>query len=162
MNAIQPIHPNVQIVKSLLSLLKPGETASYEEISRAIGEPVKSRGFEARVKSAMRALHREGVNISRIKGESFLREDCCQSISRVQVRELKSMERKSRKTGRTLANINVSELPDAKKPDYFAMRTINNIVYAATQPAACKRVLAIARTSNAVIPMADALLAIEK
>ena len=155
------IHPDVATVKALLSAAEIGGVIPYLTVSKAIAEPVTSPAFERRIKTAVGALRREGVNITRIPAKGLLRETNEQALARVQERERNSIGRKARKVGETLANIDVTALPTDRHADFFAERTINNLVFRATQPAARRKLALATANSNAVLPMADAIKALE-
>lgn len=150
-------HPDVAIVKSVLKEMKPGEVQPKEKAAAALGlkpdDPVLAR----RAAVARRQLRHEGINVICVPGVGFQWMTDEQTLTRHQGRERKGLLRKARKAGEALANIDVNALPEEKRPEFFAERTINNIVFLATNSQSRQKMLAAAKVAQKAIPMAKAL-----
>ena len=152
-------HPDVAIVKAaLLHDCQPGTVCPAATIAAAIQLKPTDPIFYRRQKKARDQLRREGVNIVSVRGEGFLRETPDQTMGRHQGRERKSMNRKARRNGESLAAVDVASFAEEKRAEYFAERTINNVVIVATGHQARQKMLAAAKATSAVLPMAKALL----
>jgi hypothetical protein len=150
-------HPDVAIVRSLLAEIKPGEIMPYDKVAASISMTPKHPAFYSRHSTARNQLRRQGINIVVVPGEGFLRETTEQTLARHQGRERASMHRKARKAGESLATVDASTLTQEKQAEFFAERTINNVVYVATGSQARQKMLAAAKVATAEIPMAKAL-----
>jgi len=150
-------HPDVAIVRSLLAEIEPGEIMPYEEVAASISMKPSHPSFYSRHSTARNQLRKDGINIVVVPGKGFLRETAEQTLARHQGRERKSMHRKARKNGESLATVDAASLSQDKRAEFFAERTINNVVYVATGNQARQKMLAAAKVATAEIPMAKAL-----
>ena len=149
-------HPDVAVVTSVLREIESGGILPFEAVSKVLGYDARSAPGYRRAATARKHLRREGLNVI-ITRIGFLRETSEQTLARHQGRERKSMRRKARKAGESLATINVLKLSLAQRADFFAERTINNVVYSVTDSRTQQKMLAAAKVSESVLPMQKAL-----
>jgi len=150
-------HPDVAIVAHVLRQLKPGDVVTYAAVAKAIGladfDPIGRR----RATTARRVLRAEGIVVE-CSDQSFVRLDDVGILTRHSGRERKGINRKARRAGERLAAIDAVNLDANHRREFFAERTINNVVYMTTGHAAHKRLaIAIVASSMEVLPMARAL-----
>ena len=154
-------HPDVAIVKDALRQIELGATISYDAVAQCIGLKPTNHVFRRRAHTARKQLRREGLNVVTVRGIGFLRQTADQTLAQHQGLERKGIRRKARKAGEALANVDIGALSEAKRPEFFAERTINNVVFQATSVSAAQKMLAAAKVSQAILPMAKALKILE-
>jgi hypothetical protein len=147
----------VAIVKHVLIELKPGDTIAREALAKAIGLTADDPVLYRRVTAASNQLRREGVVIAAQRGVGWIRMTDLMTLENHQGRERKSICRKARRAGERLAAVDAKQLPSEKQAEYYAERTINNVVFTATSAAGKTKMLAAAKAQSNTLPMALAL-----
>ena len=148
-----PVHPDVMMLRNVLLEIPLGELLAYAAAAKTIGLGADDPAFRRRARTARAQLRRSGVNVVVVPGEGFLREKPEQTLARMEGRERRSMNRKARKVGESLAGIDVGQLAKDQQYAFFAQRTLVNLVYCATQTLTTRRMLAAVRQSESVLPM---------
>jgi len=149
-------HPDVAIVRHVLEQLKPGESVPCETVAKALGLSADSPTVKRRATAARKHLRKEGIIIECGNG-CYVRLDDAAILARHSGRERHGMNRKARKAGERLSAIDAAKLGEDQRRQFFAERTINNLVYTATGAQSQKKMLAAATVSQAELPMAKAL-----
>ena len=149
-------HPDVAIVRHVLEQLSPGESVPYETVAKALGLSADSPTVKRRATAARKHLRKNGVVIE-CGAACYVRLDDAAILDRHSGRERHGLNRKARTAGERLSAIDVATLDENRRREFFAERTINNLVYTATGHTARKKMLAAATISQAEIPMAQAL-----
>lgn len=150
-------HPDVAILVGAIRMLKMGENLTFEQAAGAIScdnpEIVRRRMFAAR----RIALRDYGINIVAMHGIGWHRETDSETVARASGRSIRGLHRRCRKIGNEIAAVEVAPLDEQQRTEYFATRTINNLVFQATTFKTRERALAAAKTAQAITPMAEAL-----
>lgn len=155
-------HPDVAIVKSVLSEVEPGSVIPYSKVAEAINYDPKSKEFYARCLTARKHLEREGVVFAAVPGEGFLRELPVQTKARVEGRETVSLRKKATRNITQLLSVDPRELPDGEQSELFAQLTINSVVKKVTGNAAKQKLIASSASASAEISVQKALDELKK
>lgn len=125
-------HPDVATMRHVLEEITPGAVLPYEEAARCIQVDYRSRVFRDRSSTARRQLEKEGVIISCVRGEGFMRELPTQTQARVSGREMKTLQRKARRNATQLASIDPSKIPEEDRPELYGLMTVTRVVQTVT------------------------------
>lgn len=149
-------HPDVAIVRHVFEAMKPAETIPVAIVASAIGVAPDNPILYRRAKTARDQLRKAGIVIV-CSDKTFVRLNSDQVLDRHQGRERSGLCRKARKAGEALSAVTVTDLTPERRSEYFAERTINNVVYIATGAGSKTKMLAAAKAQSSVLPMALAL-----
>jgi hypothetical protein len=149
-------HPDVAIVRHVLAQLQRGESVPREAVAKAIGLEANDPVVARRALAARNQLRREGIVIEAANGR-YVRLDDAAILTRHAGRERKGIGRKARKAGEKLAAIDATKLPEPMRAEYFAERTINNVVYRAAGSDTKKKLLGAVAVAGNTLPMAQAI-----
>jgi hypothetical protein len=148
-------HPDVELIETELERLAPGEMVPYDPFEALLGYSVRRGVGYARMCTARRRLLSKGINIVVVRGEGLMRQTDAQTVATEA--GSRALRRLARRRGRRLATVDPAKLDEAQRAQFFAERTINNVVYVASGRETQQRVLAAAKVSQSQLPMAKAL-----
>lgn len=144
-------------IKALLLQLKPGETCTYEAMSRAIGRDVRQRRHV--LHKAMRHLQREHRMVfSTAQNVGVQRLDDSAIVAQAEG-ALTRVRRASRRASRKLSCANYDALTPEQKLQHNTRMTVLAMVSESTGAAAIKRVGQAVSASQSALPAAKAAIA---